>query len=189
MSVRRGVIEASALLGAAGTFWYFRLRDTPTDSTAANRSAATGGALNARTPPRSPDGTPLQLVCVQVAFRHGARMPNYDVLHPREVATTGPAAWTAEHTDWDQAVKGAPFVLRDYKGNDLAGGASNERILNSSRKLGGGATAGQLSVLGWQQMVDFGRGLNRRYLGPPGPTSLMKPGEQSLPPSALLTRC
>ena len=188
MAARRGVIEASALLGAAGTFWYFRLRDAaPDSSTAPSRSAGAVDPLGSTALPLSPGGTPLQLICVQVAFRHGARMPNHDVLHPHEVASSGPAAWTSEDTDWD-ASKGAQFVLRNYKGNNLAGGASNKRILNSSRTLGGGATAGQLSLLGWEQMVEFGRNLDRRYLGAPGPSSLMKPGESSLPPSALLTR-
>ena len=183
--MRRGVIEASALLGAAGTFWYYRLRDdapTPSDRASSPSSAVPAPA------PMGSDGSPLQLVSVQVAFRHGARMPNHDVLHPREVGSTGPVAWTAHDATLDPGT-GVRFVLRDYKGNELPGGASNKRILNSSRKLEGGAVAGQLSTLGWHQMIEFGQTLRHRYLGRPGPSSLMRAGEQSLPPNALLTRC
>eukprot|EP01043_Picozoa_sp_COSAG02_P025586 COSAG02_NODE_1443_length_12584_cov_2.587425_3_plen_193_part_00 len=182
MAARRGVIEASALIGAAGTFWYFRLRENsparPPVSLAPRRVPV----------PLSPSGSPLQLVNVQVVFRHGARMPNHDVLHPHDNAWTGPAAWTVDDTVWDSS-QGAHFVLHDYKGNELAGGASNKRILNSSRKLAGGAVAGQLSSFGWEQMVKFGQALRHRYLGPPGPSSLVQPGELALSPRAVLTRC
>lgn len=184
MTARRGVIEASALVGAAGTFWYYRLRDAPTPSDRAGSpsSAVPAPAL------LGTDGSPLQLVSVQVVFRHGARMPNHDVLHPSEDGSTGPVAWTAHDTQWDPGT-GARFVLRDYKGSDLPGGASNKRVLNSSRKLEGGAVAGQLSSLGWHQMIEFGQTLRHRYLGRPGPSSLLRAGELSLPPSALVTRC
>lgn len=190
MAARRGVIEASALIGAAGTFWYFRLRDAPPPSpTTSGSSTAAAAPAHCRVPvPLSPSGSPLQLMSVQVTFRHGARMPNHDVPHPQEDASTGPAAWTVDDTDWDPS-DGARFVLHDYKGNQLAGGASNKRILNSSRHLEGGAVAGQLSSLGWRQMVEFGQNLRHRYLGPPGPSSLVKTGELALAPSALLIRC
>ena len=125
--MRRRAAEGVALVGAAGTFWYLRIR-SPDD--AETPSGATP-ALSPRT------GAPLQLTNVQIAFRHGARLPNQDVLHPGETAFTGPAAWTTADTAWDPA-EGVPFRLNDYKMKELAGGAANKRITNSSRYLAGG---------------------------------------------------
>ena len=67
-----------------------------------------------------------------------------------------------------------PVVLQDYKGRALLGGAGHRRFLNSSRLLAGGGAAGALSRHGWRQTVELGARLRARYLGRPGPGSLLR---------------
>jgi hypothetical protein len=188
MAMRRRGLEAVALLGAGGTFYYYRLRPgRELDGGAGAASVRSSGPAGPPVP-RTSDGAPLQLLRVQVAFRHGARLPNQDVLHPGESANAGPAAWTAADATWD-AAEGIPFTLRDYKGKELPGGAQNKRIASSSRTLAAGGTAGALSRHGWHQTIDLGATLRARYLGEPGAASLRRPGDGGgLPQEALLTR-
>ena len=160
MAMRRRAAEGVALVGSAGTFWYLRIRDPDPDAPSGGGGGG-GGATPSALSPRT--GAPLQLMSVQVAFRHGARLPNQDVLHPGESGFTGPAAWTTADTAWDPA-EGIPFRLNDYKMKELPGGAEAKRITNSSRHLKGGGNAGRLSALGWHQTIDLGVELRARYV-------------------------
>ena len=188
----------------------------PSDATAAARVVIAGGTAalvgavaiavaepaGARASPPSAcspvTGAAMQLIQVQVAFRHGARLPNHDVVHPGESATgvaadivphprahthgnfgqrlaawvwpprRDAAVWTAADTALDPAKFAMRFVLHDYKGHELEGNAANKRISHGRTVLGGGGQAGKLSTVGWEQTVRLGERLRERYLAVDG---------------------
>ncbi|CAH3013992.1 unnamed protein product [Porites evermanni] len=124
--------------------------------------AAAGGAfkisreISSKTKETTPESN-LELVLVQMAFRHGARTPVFrPPCEELELVTwTADLLGTLPHTD-------VAYELKHVSGGPCPVSESKERLLK--RLLKGGIPAGQLTKVGQQQMYELGKKRGKLYV-------------------------
>lgn len=100
----------------------------------------------------------LELVLVQIAFRHGARTP----IFPAPCQELEAVTWQA-----DLLMGALPYTDFDYELKHVSGGArpfSKYDDRQMKKILKGGSPQGQLTKVGQQQMYDLGRKCGKLYI-------------------------
>lgn len=98
------------------------------------------------------ENSELELVLVQVLFRHGARTPMKIIPRIEEIV------WDKNELLYDLAHTKLDYVVKDLKNRSLPVETLTDNILR------GGCPMGQLTVVGQQQTFELGKKLKKLYI-------------------------